>query len=73
MHNYNESWRKHIDKHTNDLRGAKKPQPAKSSNVIDVNSKQTEERVMRYLATMTPEEIKASEIESIDQNDLQEY
>lgn len=72
MHNYNESWRKHIDKHTIDLRGAKKPQPAKNNNAIDVSSKQTEAQVMRYLATMTPEEIEASEVE-ITEKDLQEY
>ena len=73
MHNYNESWRKHIDKHTIDLRNAKKPQPARNNNVIDVPSKQTEERVMRYLANMTPEEIDASKVEVTNQSDLQEY
>lgn len=73
MHNYNESWREHIDKHTIDLRGAKKARTAKNNNVIDLSSKQTEEQVMRHLATMTPEEVAASEITDTDQNSLQEY
>lgn len=72
MHNYSESWRKHIDKHTIDLRNAKKPQPAASHNDIDVSTQQTQDQVMRHFATMTPEEIEQTQVD-ITEKDIQEY
>ena len=71
MQSYNESWRKHIDKHTIDLRNAQKPQSAKHKNTTDFFSGQTEEKVMRHFATMTPEEVESTQIQNTD--NLEEY
>ena len=74
MHNYNESWRRHIDKHTIDLRNAqssKTAQPVDDERIIDLSSQQTQERVMRNFAAMTPEELASTEVE--DQGNLSEY